>query len=158
MRRLVAEAGGPAEWARRYGGTRWAPAQVSQWISETKPKGIGGRLARDLEAAMGMQRGQLDRPPSMAAASHVARLDPAILRAAHELLRGAYADAGNVYDIENEPDLFAEVYERLAKIAGEPAQADLVSIGRAIGQRQQGDADGGTGKADSRASKKRAAG
>lgn len=66
MRRLVAQAGGPTEWARRFGGDRWSQAQASQWISETKPKGIGGNLARDLEAAMGLDHGELDRPPSAA--------------------------------------------------------------------------------------------
>lgn len=157
MRRLVAEAGGPADWARRYGGTRWAPAQVSQWISESKPKGIGGRLARDLEVAMGMRRGELDRPPGSGLASQPARLDPEIVRAAHAVLRGTYADDGKVYDIEEEPDLFAMVYQRLANITGKPARAELISIGRAIGERQQGGVDGGTGKAHKGAGKKRAA-
>jgi hypothetical protein len=64
MRRLVAEAGGPAEWLRKYASGRWQQAQVSQWISLANPKGIGGRLARDLEAALGLPRGELDRPPS----------------------------------------------------------------------------------------------
>lgn len=48
MRLRVAAAGGPAEWARLYGGTRWAQPQVSQWISESNPKSIGHRLSRDL--------------------------------------------------------------------------------------------------------------
>jgi len=61
MRRLVADAGGPAEWVRQYGGIRWQQPQVSQWISETSPKGIGRRLARDLETAMGLTSGELDR-------------------------------------------------------------------------------------------------
>lgn len=61
MRRLVAAAGGPAEWARLHGGTRWTQPQVSQWISDSSPKGIGNRLARDLEAAMTLPHGALDR-------------------------------------------------------------------------------------------------
>lgn len=64
MRRLIAEAGGPAEWSRKFGGDRWPQPQASQWISEASPKGIGGRLARDLEAAMGLSHGALDRAPS----------------------------------------------------------------------------------------------
>lgn len=63
MRRLVLAAGGPAEWTRRYGGVRWSQPQVSQWISETAPKSIGNRLARDLEAVQGLDHGDLDRIP-----------------------------------------------------------------------------------------------
>ncbi|MCC8671400.1 MAG: hypothetical protein EOO77_40390 [Oxalobacteraceae bacterium] len=85
MRRLVIEAGGPAEWARRYGRARWQQAQVSQWISEAKPKGIGRNLARDLEAAMGLSSGELDRPPS--SASQDPRLERAIVEAAVKLVR-----------------------------------------------------------------------
>lgn len=69
MRRLVAEAGGPAEWVRRYGGDRWTQPQVSQWISESSPKGIGGRLARDLERTLGLGVGALDQPSSQASQS-----------------------------------------------------------------------------------------
>lgn len=166
MRRLVAAAGGPTEWVRRYGGTRWTQAQVSQWISDTKPKGIGGNLARDLEGVMGLAHGDLDRPGSaeVAPTSQPARLDPATVRATHELLRGAYADAGKEYDIEAEPDLFVIVYERLAGLARQPTLAEVVSIGRAIGERQQGAVKGGeegserSGVAHSGKGKKRATG
>lgn len=85
MRRLVAEAGGPAEWARRHGRDRWQQAQVSQWISEAKPKGIGRNLARDLEVAMGLSAGELDRPPSEA--SQDPRLERDIVEAAVKLVR-----------------------------------------------------------------------
>jgi len=84
MRRLVADAGGPAEWVRQYGGTRWQQPQVSQWISETSPKGIGRRLARDLETAMGLTSGELDRP----LIEHgYTRIDAEILTAAHRLMQ-----------------------------------------------------------------------
>lgn len=85
MRRLVAKAGGPAAWALTYGGTRWQQPQVSQWISEASPKGIGGRLARDLEEAMGLGRGELDQPPS--GQSHSVGIDASTLRSAHRLLQ-----------------------------------------------------------------------
>lgn len=62
MRHLVAQAGGPAGWIRKHAGTRWQQAQVSQWISESNPKGIGHKLARDLEVAMGLPHGYLDLP------------------------------------------------------------------------------------------------
>ena len=64
MRRLVDAAGGPAAWARQYGGSRWQQPQVSMWISARNPKGIGQRLARDLEKAQGLAHGSLDLPPT----------------------------------------------------------------------------------------------
>ncbi len=72
MRQLVAKAGGSTEWSRRYGGVRWQQPQVSQWISEDSPKGIGKRLARDLETAQGLPRGYLDQIPSQYPASQSA--------------------------------------------------------------------------------------
>lgn len=85
MRIHVANAGGPAEWARKFGGTRWQQPQVSQWISETAPKGIGRKLARDLETAMGIEPGSLDR--QVGAASHAVGLDVSTLRSAIRLLQ-----------------------------------------------------------------------
>ncbi|ULQ47421.1 hypothetical protein JN531_003850 [Flagellatimonas centrodinii] len=64
IRRLVSASNGPTAFANRYGGGRWTQAQVSQWVSEDKPKSIGGRLARDLEAELGLLRGELDQPPA----------------------------------------------------------------------------------------------
>lgn len=68
MRRLIAQAGGPAEWVRRFGGARWQQPQVSQWISENSPKGIGKKLARDLERIQDLPLGYLDRIPDDSAA------------------------------------------------------------------------------------------
>jgi hypothetical protein len=59
IEQLVRQAGGPTEFARLVGRDQ---AQVSQWISVTKPKPIGGRLARDIEERLGHERGWLDRP------------------------------------------------------------------------------------------------
>lgn len=64
MREQVAKAGGPAEWARRFGGTKWQQPQVSQWISDAHPKGIGKKLARELELVQGLPRGCLDMIPA----------------------------------------------------------------------------------------------
>jgi len=74
IRKLIADAGGPAEWLRKYGGEHWQQAQVTQWISRTRPKGIGGRLARKLEQVMALPYGALDHPgdddfPLLAAAA-----------------------------------------------------------------------------------------
>lgn len=61
IRKIVAAAGGPTEFANRHGGGRWSQAQVSQWISEERPKPIGGRLARAIEEAIGWDVGVMDR-------------------------------------------------------------------------------------------------
>lgn len=64
IRRMVAEAGGPTAWIDQFGaGRKWTQDQVSQWISDTKPKGIGHTLARSIEDAAGMERGAMDAPP-----------------------------------------------------------------------------------------------
>lgn len=60
IRSLVAAAGGPTEFAEQTGGI-WTQAQVSQWISEKNPKGIGHTLARNIEEASGKPHGWLDR-------------------------------------------------------------------------------------------------
>lgn len=63
MRVLVADAGGPAAWVAAYGaGTKWTPAQVSQWTSMDRPKGIGHALARSLEKAQGLAPAIMDGP------------------------------------------------------------------------------------------------
>lgn len=85
IRRLIEESGGPAEWARRYGGDRWTQPQVSQWISESRPKGIGRALARDLEVAMNLSSGALDRP--VGRESHSLGLDVGTLDQAIRLLQ-----------------------------------------------------------------------
>lgn len=74
--------------------------------------------------------------------SHAARLDPEIVRNTYQLLRNTYKDGKRKYKIETEPDLFAEVYERLARIKGKSPQAELISIGQIIERRWQGKEDG----------------
>ena len=63
IRLWVAEAGGPAEFARRYGGDDWVQAQVSQWTSQSRPKGIGNKLAREIERRLGKSPGSMDQEP-----------------------------------------------------------------------------------------------
>lgn len=118
MRRLVAEAGGPADWARKYGGSRWQQPQVSQWISETSPKGIGGRLARDLEVAMGMSRGELDSAPSRQ--SQPVGIDIDTLRSAHRLLQ-------LVAEIRGEPPV-PEINVTALAVAYETVRAEATSL------------------------------
>lgn len=72
-------------------------------------------------------------------ASQSSRLDPDIVRDVYLLLRESYKDEGKDYSIEAEPDLFAETYERYARIKDDGARDGvLVSIGQAIGRRLQG--------------------
>jgi len=118
MRRLVADAGGPADWARKFGGTRWQQPQVSQWISETSPKGIGGRLARDLEVAMGMAHGELDRAPSRQ--SQPVGIDIDTLRSAHRLLK-------LVAEIRGEPPV-PDINVTALAVAYETVRAEAASL------------------------------
>ena len=143
MRRLVAEAGGQSEWTRLYGGTRWQPSQVSQWISETKPKGIGGNLARDLEAAMGLANGELDRPPSTE--SHAVGIDIPTLRSAHRLMQMVAEIRGD----EPVPDInvayLAMAYETVAAEASSLDDSNILDFMRAFAARldkAKGDEDG----------------
>ncbi|MGY8563301.1 hypothetical protein [Stenotrophomonas rhizophila] len=129
MRARVAEAGGPAEWARKFGGTRWQQPQVSQWISETNPKGIGHRLARDLEAAMGVASGTLDRPSTN---SQSVGLDVSTLRSAIRLLQLVSEIRGNgpVPDIDAEA--LATAYETVAAEARSLDDSNVVDFMRAF--------------------------
>jgi hypothetical protein len=64
IRSLVAATGGPKSFSERYfreNGSRWEPAQVSQWISLSKPKGVGHALAREIERVVGWPVGWMDQ-------------------------------------------------------------------------------------------------
>ena len=66
IRSLVEAAGGPTRFAERYGDAGkdrpvWSQAQVSQWISVDRPKGIGHALAREIERRMNLPHGRLDQ-------------------------------------------------------------------------------------------------
>ena len=110
MRLLVEAAGGPAEWSRRYGGSRRQQPQVSQWISDQSPKGIGKRLARDIEAAMGIPNGTLDYPPGLDRPhGHIVsrdETDPAYVR--FPLLEG-YAGMGPGTFISDYPEVVKDL-------------------------------------------------
>ena len=148
MRARVAEAGGPAEWARQFGGTRWQQPQVSQWISETNPKGIGHRLARDLEAAMGVPAGTLDRP---SADSHSVGLDVPTLRSAIRLLQlvSEIRGSGSVPDIDAEA--LATAYETVAAEARTLDDSNVLDFMRAFVDRleRNGGKDGTKGRSAS---------
>lgn len=110
IRSLVAKAGGPGAFANAYGtprdghGSIWPQAQVSQWISLTKPKGIGHKLAREIERRIGVVEGSLDTAPEPDA-----ELPRAPIRVAAFTIRGIDDEDGldpatdvmlNVLDVE----------------------------------------------------------
>lgn len=130
MRLLVAQAGGPAEWSRKYGGTRWTQPQVSQWISESAPKGIGGRLARDLEKAQGLAHGELDRPLTAEAVSS----QPVGLNL--EMLRDAARVAQRVRENSLEPisdDTFVDVLAiAIQRVSARGGVGDVGELAREV--------------------------
>lgn len=126
MRRLVNEAGGPAEWTRKYGADRWTQPQVSQWISETNPKSIGGRLARDLEKVQGLDNGTLDRPPHMA--SQPMGIDPEILADAMKLLRATDAILGEPPEASMNPYRLAIAYQAILEEGGTVSDGKVIDF------------------------------
>lgn len=96
IRTLVASRGGPTEFADLL--PEWSQAQVSQWISETKPKGIGHALARKIERTLGLPGGWLDQPHDEQSKPERLPVDQALLarsvRAAQEAFRRADIMAG----------------------------------------------------------------
>src|SRR5690606_26198925 len=108
----------------------------SQWISETQPKGIGHRLARDLEKVMGLPEASLDRPPG--GVSHQVGMEAAKVAATTQALniilsrrRAPALDLEQMVDAE----LFVEAYAELERLEGTPGSdvalgsvvADLVA-------------------------------
>lgn len=71
--------------------------------------------------------------------SQAVRLDPRIIRVVARALQEAYAELGRVYSITDEPELFAEMYERT--VARGMTTGNLVWLGARI----KGGARRGTG-------------
>lgn len=149
IRQWVADAGGPAEWSRKFsplkddGSPRWPQPQVSQWISETDPKSIGGRLARDIEAALGKPRGVMDSPPE----SQVLKPDLDTIHLALDFLEEMFEARGKEWNRKRYPLLLAAVVEDL--LLPQPLTVVQLSVkyGRAIdaGQDWQGKQAAGAG-------------
>jgi hypothetical protein len=60
IRELVTRYGGPARFSNTFGAGSWSPAQVSQWISKSAPKGIGNAIARRIEKELSLPPGYMD--------------------------------------------------------------------------------------------------
>lgn len=118
MRLLVAQAGGPTEWAKKYsplkndGTARWGQPQANQWISEKNPKPIGHALARDLERAMGLEAGSLDRAP---AESQPVQFDRDTLALTLQMVAAQPLTAEQRTDSHHVADLIIKTYCRLVE-------------------------------------------
>jgi hypothetical protein len=143
IRLLVEESGGPAEFARRYGGQNWAQAQVSQWISPTNPKGIGHKLAREIEQRLGLSPGSMDRPPAVESQS--LGLDIDRMRTAAKFLEDLFAARGKVFIASDQISLLQEVYVELVSVTS----PNLVALTTKYGKRLEGAENGGQDEAGS---------
>lgn len=137
IRQLVADAGGPAEFARRFGGTTWVQAQVSQWISPTNPKPIGHKLARDIEQRTGRPVGSLDRPPELASQS--VGLDIDRMRSAARFLEDLFAARGKVFVASERISLLQAVYVEFVSVDA----PNLVALTTKYGKQLEGEENGG---------------
>lgn len=128
---LVDQAGGPTAFGKLIDRDQ---VQVSQWTSLTKPKPIGGRLARYIDRRLGRDPGWLDRPQwgeaeaAAASNSQSVRLDPEIVSSTHQALKEMYALKGRVYH-EEDVARFVLVYEKLAARKAGVTEAELFGAG-----------------------------
>ena len=132
IRQLVSAAGGPAEFARLYGGQNWSQAQVSQWISPTNPKGIGHALAREIELRTGRPAGSLDRPPE--AASQSVGLDADKMRLAARFLEDLFAAHGAVFIVSEQISLLQAVYVEFTSTDTPNLVALTTKYGKLLGE------------------------
>lgn len=141
---LVERGGGPTAFGQMIDRDQ---AQVSQWTSETKPKPIGGRLARYIEEKLGHERGWLDHPQwdgdevAPHSRSHALRLDPEIVSSAHKALRDMYALKKRVYH-EDDVARFLLLYEKYAMRKAGVSEAELLGAGLDDTEMPQGAASG----------------
>lgn len=125
IRALVAKIGGPTAFANAYGAgeiSNWTQEQVSQWISETKPKSVGHRLAREIERRVGIDAGALDQPPSGTPAFNkpppLTRPDPEILVKAYKEVARRLSVKDGYFNLAAHADLFADMYRAIAENGG----------------------------------------
>lgn len=113
IRAWVRDAGGPTQFVEAFGaGTKWTQAQVSQWISMSSPKGIGNRLAREIEARVGKPRGAMDKPPG--SASQDSGQDVERMRRAARFLEELFEHYGRRFVASERIPLLLAVYEDMA--------------------------------------------
>lgn len=135
---LVEQFGGPTEFGRMIERDQ---AQVSQWTSDTKPKPIGGRLARHIESKLGKPNGWMDAPQWDAAPlsqSHAVRLDVEMISDVARVLQEQFKELGLVYNLAEDPELFAWMYERRAAMVDIRTPDNMVRLGMKIQDRVKG--------------------
>jgi len=155
IRRWVEDAGGPAAFARRYGGEKWVQAQVSQWISATNPKPIGHALAREIETVLGKQDGSMDRAPD----SQVLGLDLDKLGSALKFLEDLFANRKKAWVASQNTILIWAIYSALLE-ESVPNWVNLAErFGNLIGgkKHERQGKTGSAGQDDRDAPRKRAA-
>lgn len=157
VREWVAAEGGPALFSQRLHG-RWVPAQVSQWISESNPKPIGHKLARELEQAGGRRPGSLDTIQDERSVkgsgvseptSHYLTLDAGILADAYLLaVQEAETELGVKYRLELDPQRTVNAYHFLASGKRSPGEVAgyMAAAWRRRVEREQGAVHGGQRK------------
>jgi transcriptional regulator with XRE-family HTH domain len=112
------------------------PPSVNGWLSG-KSKFLRGENLLQAANALNVSdqwlatgKGQKARSPSY---SQSVRLDPEIVRDVARALQEVYRDElGLVYDIVEEPELFAEMYERTAERGEANSRSNLVWLGTKI--------------------------
>jgi hypothetical protein len=146
IRQLVAAKGGPAAFSREVGAGKWPAAQVSQWVSKTKPKGIGHNLARELEGALGLKTGTLDNwTGETPTPSQSERLDHATLAASIKFLDDLFRAKGRQFIASDQSLLIAQVYSELLTAP----ESNLIELGLRYGKRLDGEANERQGKVGS---------
>jgi hypothetical protein len=146
IRQLVAAKGGPAAFSREVGAGKWPASQVSQWVSQKKPKGIGHNLAREIEGELGLRTGTLDNWTGEApAASQSVGLDATKLAASIKFLDDLFRAKGRAFIPADHALLIAQVYSELLTAP----EANLIELGLRYGKRLDGDANERQGKVGS---------
>jgi hypothetical protein len=89
--------------------------QVAHFASERPIKNIGDQIARQIEQAMGLERGWMDwlqdgAEPAPESVSRSVRLDPKIVRSVGVALNLRHKSAGG-YNLAELPDEFVRAYE-----------------------------------------------
>jgi hypothetical protein len=111
----------------------------SSYLSQLKAgKKMGDDTARKIEAALRRPHGWMDQPqwkidrPSLPHSQSV-RLDPEIVRDVARALHEVYRDElGKTYSLIDEPELFAEMYERVAALGDVDSRSNLIWLGSRI--------------------------
>lgn len=110
-----------------------ASAQVSHFASEEPIKNIGDKIAREIEAAFGLEYAWMDwahwdDEAGLPDRSQSVRLDPVILQHTIHGLRRRAAQAREAYtidDMENDPEGFISAYELFLAMKPKPVPSNV---------------------------------